>query len=82
MHAKRTVSLILSFLLIFEGIYLELNDIVKSGWMWGLIVSETALFSMFLLLIGGNKKLPNDTDFVAIVIFAMPTLPLMLGGIL
>jgi len=80
MHAKRTVSLILSFLLIFAGIYLEWNDLVKSGWMWGLIVSETALFSMFLLLIGGNKKLPNDTDFVAIVIFAMPTLPLILGG--
>ncbi|MFA4701727.1 hypothetical protein [Pyrococcus kukulkanii] len=35
---------------------------------------------MFLLLIGSNKKLPNDTDFVAIVIFAMPTLPLILEG--
>lgn len=80
MYVKKTVSSVFSFLLIFAGIYLGWDTLTKSGWEWGLIVSETALFSMFLLLIGDNKKLPNDTDFVAIVIFAMPTLPLILGG--
>ncbi|MFA4708380.1 hypothetical protein [Pyrococcus kukulkanii] len=79
MHAKRFMSLLFPFLLIFTGIYLEWDTLTKSGWMLGLIVSETALFSMFLLFIGGNKRLPNDTDFVAIIVFAMPTLPLMLG---
>ena len=80
MYVKKTVSSVFSFLLIFAGIYLGWDTLTKSGWECGLIVSETTLFSMFLLLIGGNKKLPNDTDFVAIVIFAMPTLPLILGG--
>jgi len=79
MHTKRTMFLALSFLLIFAGIYIGWSILTKSGWRRGLIVSEIALFSVFLLALRGNQNLPSDTDFVAIIVFVMPTLPLMLG---
>ena len=79
MHPKRNIYLALSFLLIFAGIYIGWSILTGRGWEWGLIVSEITLFSVFLLSLQGTQNLPNDTDFVVLIVFAMPTLPLMLG---
>jgi len=45
-----------------------------------LLVYESMMLSMFLLVIMGKENLPDDVDFVALILVSMPAVVLLFSG--